>query len=158
MEDGFRHKEEAVDEGEQGYKESVDDRDPHGEGKAHADRREFSEGLRKFVQRAAILIFDGDLRAKPKAKNAGPEQYLNLAPEDTTTERLSLSECAGRNDTLLWDVDALSRGGFKILQQRADTVQRGEAIAADGPVVCEGREADDPGSGTELVEERVDDE
>ena len=44
------------------------------------------------------------------------------------------------------------------MQQRADTVQRGEAIAADGPVVCEGREADDPGSGTELVEERVDDE
>ena len=45
-----------------------------------------------------------------------------------------------------------------MLQHRADTVQRGEAIAADGPVVCEGREADDPGSGTELVEEGVDDE
>ena len=114
--------------------------------------------MSKFVQRTAILIFDCDFRAKPKTKNACPEQYLNLAPEDTTTERLSLSECAGRNDTRLWDVDALSRGGFKMLQHRADTVQRGEAIATDGPVVCEGREADDPGSGTELVEERIDEE
>ena len=44
------------------------------------------------------------------------------------------------------------------MQHRADMVQRGDAIAADGPVVCEGREADDPGSGTEFVEERIDDE
>ena len=41
------------------------------------------------------------------------------------------------------------------MQQRADTVQGDEAIAADGPVVCESRKADELGSGAELVEKRV---
>ena len=95
------------------------------------------------------------IRARARAR---AHKSLDLARKDAIAKGFSLGKGASRDNARLWDVHALARGSFKILQQRAAAKQGGEAIAADGPVVCEGREADDPGSGTELVEERVDDE
>ena len=101
--------------------------------------------MRNFVQRAAILIFNGNLRVNPETKDAGPEKNLDMSAKDATTKRFSLGEGASGDNARLRDVDALARGSFKISQQRADGEQGGEAIAADGPVVRESRTAYDPG-------------
>ena len=105
-----------------------------------------------------VLVLYRNVDTDEQSKDASFVENSNKIPMNMATLDFLWSENASRNDAWFQNVQELSRGSFKVNDDRPQAKQSAKAAAKGAPIVCESWKTDGTINARKTMQQRIDDE